>query len=381
MTQPFPDSAPGLGRGRLPAAACLLLPGPLSAPATLPPSQHPPALGGASLSHQPTRLPARALRRLTRNTPPTSSNYRTPRQGSIHRTGATIQEGGPSGGGLRRRAGLRAKGRVRAAMAAKSIAPCRAHPRLALRPPMPCGPPRRLIPSGAARGSPLPPPGLAWVCLAVLRGGVVLPGGGPVSFVFPGRCAVSGLVGFAGPRVAPPAASCVVVPLVAAALAAGRSVAVGCCSGVDALVVSSVLAADRPRRLAVFAAFGPAGAGAGRWSSVAGVAAAAAAGASVRWWAGGGAAVALSSRLPARTRSLVASLAAAPGSSLVVVFGPAAVARGGSFLAARSAAAAGVRLLAVCPAGGLPPVVPGGVWSPARLPGGVGGFVWSPVAR
>jgi hypothetical protein len=44
-------------------------------------------------------------------------------------------------------------------------------------------------------------------------------------------------------------------------------VAVGCCRGVDYLILSCL----PPRQLRVFAAFAPDGAGAGRWSAVAGV--------------------------------------------------------------------------------------------------------------
>jgi hypothetical protein len=88
-----------------------------------------------------------------------------------------------------------------------------------------------------------------------------------------------------------------------AGLPPGSRVAVGCCVGADA----AVLAALPASRLAVFAAFGPGGAGACSLSAVGPVALAASAGASVSWWAGGGPAVPLYARLAARTRAVVAA--------------------------------------------------------------------------
>lgn len=65
------------------------------------------------------------------------------------------------------------------------------------------------------------------------------------------------------------------------------SLAVGCASGVDELVLSSVLAAGACARLRVFAVGGPSGVGFGSVSAVSAVRAVAGAGASVCWWAGG----------------------------------------------------------------------------------------------
>jgi len=158
------------------------------------------------------------------------------------------------------------------------------------------------------------------------------------------------------------------------ALAPDR-VAVGCCVGADAAVLTSALAP----RLLVFAAFGPGGSGACSLSAVSAVAHAAAAGAVVRWWAGGGPSVPLRARLAARTRSVVAAASAG-----LLLF-PASPSSRGSWLAARLAVARGLPVVAV-PLGFPPASLPSlgaGQWVPSPLvPGGwrwLGGFSRRPV--
>lgn len=138
------------------------------------------------------------------------------------------------------------------------------------------------------------------------------------------------VVGFAGSRsLSAAVAGPLVSALVGSALAAGRAVAAGCALGADSLALSaavafgagrSVRAAGFQSRLFVFCAFGPAGLGVGRSSSLAGVSAAAAAGARVAWWAGGGPAVPPAARLAGRSLAFVRFLAASPPGSALVAF-------------------------------------------------------------
>jgi hypothetical protein len=147
-----------------------------------------------------------------------------------------------------------------------------------------------------------------------------------------------------------------------AGLPPGSRVAVGCCVGADA----AVLAALPASRLAVFAAFGPGGAGACSLSAVGPVALAASAGASVSWWAGGGPAVPLYARLAARTRAVVAA-----ASSGLLLF-PASPSSRGSWLAARLAVARGLAVVVVplsFSASALPPLGPR-AWAPSPLVAG-----------
>lgn len=154
-------------------------------------------------------------------------------------------------------------------------------------------------------------------------------------------------------------------------LADGRFLVAGCATGADALVLSAALAARAVSRVRVFAAFGPGGAGACRWSAVDVVSRFAAAGGSVIWWAGGGLHVPLAMRLALRTRALVAS-----ASALVVFF--ASPASRGSLLACRCATRSGLPIVAFplgFAAALLPPPGPG-VWQPVA-----GAGIWSGAWR
>lgn len=143
---------------------------------------------------------------------------------------------------------------------------------------------------------------------------------------------------------------------VRALVASGAGVVVGCASGADAVA----LAACRPVR--VFAAFGPGGAGACRWSAVGRVALASGAGVPVSWWAGGGPEVPLPGRLASRTRAVVR--AASEGLLLFPVSGSSR----GSWLAAREASVRGLRVV-VCPLGRfVPPELGAGQWAPVPWP-------------
>jgi len=177
--------------------------------------------------------------------------------------------------------------------------------------------------------------------------------------------AVSGAVALCGSRRLPPAGQALAGRAARGVLASGRPLVLGCCTGADA----AALAACPPgSAVQVLAAFGPGGAGAGRHSAVAPVAAFAAAGGAVSWWAGGGSAVPLAWRLAARTRAVVR----AGSGGLVAVFG--SPGSRGSLLACRAAAAQGSPVLAfpVGFRGELLPVLGAGAWAPA---GGVG--VWA----
>ena len=181
--------------------------------------------------------------------------------------------------------------------------------------------------------------------------------------------AVNGVVALCGSRRLPSAGRALARRVAQGVLASGRSLVLGCCTGADA----AALAACPPgSAVQVLAAFGPGGAGAGRHSAVAPVAAFAAAGGAVSWWAGGGSAVPLAWRLAARTRAVVQ----AGSGGLVAVFG--APGSRGSLLACRAAAGQGSPVLAF-PVGfraELLPVLGAGAWVPA---GGAG--VWAGAWR
>lgn len=164
------------------------------------------------------------------------------------------------------------------------------------------------------------------------------------------------VVGFCGSRgVAVPG---LVSSVVAGALGRGSSVAVGCCVGADASVVSAVVGAGASSRLRVFSAFGLGGRGSVSVSAVGAVVSAFSSGALVSWWAGGRGSV--SSRLRGRSLSLVRFLASS-GGSLVCFLG--SVSSRGSLLAVRAAVRAGVPVFVwVCGSFSVPPSVGSGRW-------------------
>jgi hypothetical protein len=161
----------------------------------------------------------------------------------------------------------------------------------------------------------------------------------------------------------------------------GRSLVCGCCVGVDAAVVSSVLSvapsalASASPPLRVLCAFGAGGRGAGPASAVSVVSSFAASGGSVSWLVGGPAKVPLASRLRART----CAVAVSASSALVAFFG--SPGSRGSFLACSLAAQRSVPVFAFpvgFPGSALPSLGSGswvavsgsGVWA--------GAFRWVP---
>jgi hypothetical protein len=180
---------------------------------------------------------------------------------------------------------------------------------------------------------------------------------------------LAGVVAVAGSRALPAYGSALVARVVSDLAASGASFVVGCCSGVDAALLSAVPGSVPPSLVRCLAAFGPCGVGAGPASAVAQVSAFACAGGSVQWWAGGQASVPLRSRLADRTRAVVASANA----GLVVFFS--SPSSRGSILACRCAVARGLPVLAFAVgfSGSKLPVFGAGAWVPS---GQFGGFKW-----
>lgn len=196
-------------------------------------------------------------------------------------------------------------------------------------------------------------------------------------------------VAVVGSRSLPPSLVGLVAPFVAAVVASGAAVVSSCCVGADRLVVLAALrllpAASLPRRLVVFAAFGPGGAGSSSAvSAVAAVLRAARRGACVRWACGPAPRVPFRVRLFRRALALVGFVAAgAPGSCLVAVL--ASPSSRGSLRSCALAARAGVPVGALCAFSGPPlPVLSGsGLWSRVPclpLPAGVSAWRWCRVA-
>lgn len=180
-----------------------------------------------------------------------------------------------------------------------------------------------------------------------------------------------GVVAFAGSRSLPVAFAPLVARVAAGVVASGRVVAVGCCVGVDAVVLASVPAAS----VRCFAAFGVGGVGACSLSAVALVAALPVS--SVSWFAGGSLAVPLPARLAARTSAVVGA-----ASVCAAVFFSSPSSRG-SFLAARAAVRRGLPVFSfACGfASDLLPSLGEGDWSDLPASSGLfaGGFEWLPA--
>lgn len=164
------------------------------------------------------------------------------------------------------------------------------------------------------------------------------------------------------------ASSPLLAQVVAAVLASGESVHVGCSAGADAQVIACAHRSASFQQVRVFAAFGapvPSPAlvgllfpGSCSVSAVRVVQAWAQAGGSVSWLAGGSLSVPLAARLIRR------SLAALAGCSVAVFFTPGS----GSLAVAAHAVAAGVPVFAF---GSMPAAIPGaaGSWVPSSFRG------------
>lgn len=182
-----------------------------------------------------------------------------------------------------------------------------------------------------------------------------------------------GVVAFAGSRALPAGFAPLVARVACAVVASGSRVAVGCCVGVDSVVLSSVPSWS----VRCFAAFASCGSGACSLSAVSLVSALPSRGGSVSWLAGGSLAVPLPARLASRTRVVVGS-----ASVCAVVFFASPSSRG-SLLAARAAVSRGLPVFAFacgfCPS--LLPSLGDGDWSVSPIAGGLfsGGFEWFPA--
>ena len=161
---------------------------------------------------------------------------------------------------------------------------------------------------------------------------------------------------FGGSRSLSP--SPLLAQVVAAVLASGEPVHVGCATGADQQVIQCAHRSASFSQVRVFAAFGASGAGSWSGSAVAVVQAWAQAGGSVSWLAGGSLAVPMGARLMARS---VAGLA---GASAAVFFAPGV----GSLKVAGVAVERGIPVFAFCkqaPATG--PRGAAGCWSPSSF--------------
>lgn len=190
-------------------------------------------------------------------------------------------------------------------------------------------------------------------------------------------------VAFSGSRVPSPSLSAAVAPVVAAAVAGGGPLSVGCAAGADQAVVVSALRAGAAGRLSVFGAFGP-GVGPAAVAAAAG-------GASVSWFAGGAAPPV---RVRLARRSLACVWSVAPSGSLVAFASappPSPFGRGpfpscgsGTWATVGAASLLGLPVLLVPFGGWVPspppalPVAPGGLgaWSVGPF---AGSWVWSPA--
>jgi hypothetical protein len=186
---------------------------------------------------------------------------------------------------------------------------------------------------------------------------------------------VASVVVFGGSRSLPSGSAALVGRVVRAVLARGSSVAVGCASGADALVVRAVLGAGAAALLSVFAVGAPSGAGFRCCSVPSWVSAAAASGARLFWLAGGALSVPLRSRLVRRSRASVVR----SGAAAAVFFVSSPCSRG-SWRCAAFAASRGVPVFAfpVGFAGSALSPLPGlrGSWRRASL---AGCFRWCPA--
>ena len=184
---------------------------------------------------------------------------------------------------------------------------------------------------------------------------------------------IRGVVAFAGSRALPASFAPLVARVASGVVASGRAVAVGCCVGVDSVVLSSVPSWS----VRCFAAFGVGGAGACSLSAVSLVSALPSRGGLVSWLAGGSLAVPLPVRLSARTRAVVCD---ATVCAVVFFASPSSL---GSLLAARAAVARGLPVFAFA-CGFDPALLPSlgdGDWSASPISGGLfaGGFEWFPA--
>ena len=128
-----------------------------------------------------------------------------------------------------------------------------------------------------------------------------------------------------------------------AALERRSGLVVGCCTGADEQVIRAAMMLGATHRLTILAAFGPQSEGAFELSAVDAVLKATALGADMRFLAGGPVEQPLATRLAQRTHAVIACAHRSP-SALVAFFGRPN--SRGTFLAARTAIAAGLPVVA-----------------------------------
>jgi len=157
-----------------------------------------------------------------------------------------------------------------------------------------------------------------------------------------------GCVAVAGSRQLPQGGTQVVSEVVRSFMlrSSGLRVSVGCCVGVDEVVLSLC----RPSQLNVYTIFDRSGAGAWSGSAVGAVNQACGRGASVVW---GSARGQMRKKLPARTRAVVSSADV----GLIAFF--CRVNSSGTMLAVNTAIARGLQIIAVCAPSVAPPIVRG----------------------
>ena len=184
-------------------------------------------------------------------------------------------------------------------------------------------------------------------------------------------------IGFSGSRQLVPQHAAIIASFAGQAARAGQPILTGCATGADQAAIVGALTAGAAAQLTIFAAFGPAGAGACASSAVAQVEQAGAAGAAVQWWAGGGPQVPIKGRLVRRARAFIAALHTAGGS--LVAFPASAVGRG-TWGEVGLAITAGVPVFVFpCFTGPLP-IVAGGSWLFVAAGPFTGSFAWQPGA-
>lgn len=147
-------------------------------------------------------------------------------------------------------------------------------------------------------------------------------------------------VGFCGSRQPGLEASGLISEVLKEVLMAASAVHVGCCVGVDAMVLSSVIQARAFSSCQVFSAFGPDGQGSCSVSAIDLVSRFHENGGLVHWFSGGSCNTRLSFRLAGRTKALVHSV-----SSLFAFVGTSKTNRSGTWLAIKLAQARGLSVI------------------------------------
>jgi len=184
---------------------------------------------------------------------------------------------------------------------------------------------------------------------------------------------------FAGSRSLRPEYVPLVGRVVTACVEVGTAkFAVGCAAGVDAAVLSALIAARQAPFVSVFAVGSKRGEGFPTLYTPLLIRNAEAAGCQVVWLAGGELEKPLSKRLYARTARCVRSIKGYPGGVLCAFFG--AGPSHGTVFACKVAQSCGLTVVAFNCGGEIPSLPGGGRWVAAPAPFS-GGLVWKPNGR